>query len=83
MAMLIAKSHKPSHGSSTAAKTRFSRAAASKSRPSINPLWHQLSIRVQPKLEVGTAGDAFEQEADRVAEQVIRTPDPTISQSAV
>lgn len=31
--------------------------------------------KVQPKLEVGAANDAFEQEADRVAEQVMRMPD--------
>jgi outer membrane protein OmpA-like peptidoglycan-associated protein len=31
---------------------------------------------VQPKLEVGRPDDASEREADRVAEQVVRTPDP-------
>lgn len=31
-------------------------------------------MAVQPKLVVGSPGDAFEQEADRVAEQVVRAP---------
>lgn len=31
--------------------------------------------KVQPKLEVGAANDAFEREADRVADQVMRMPD--------
>ena len=37
------------------------------------------SAKLHPKLTVNAAGDAFEQEADRVAEQVMRTsvPDAT------
>ena len=31
---------------------------------------------VQPKLTVGDVGDRFEQEADRVADRVMRMPDP-------
>lgn len=34
---------------------------------------------VQPKLKVGTPGDEYEQEADRIAEQVMRMPDPRFS----
>jgi hypothetical protein len=33
-------------------------------------------MRIQPKLMIGASGDAFEQEADRVAEQVMRAPQP-------
>lgn len=33
------------------------------------------AARVQPKLAVGTPGDRFEQEADRVAKQVVRSSD--------
>ena len=36
---------------------------------------------VQEKLRVSTPGDAFEQEADRVAEQVMRMPDTRVSSS--
>ncbi len=34
--------------------------------------------RLQPKLTVGPADDAFEREADRVAEQVVRMPEPEV-----
>lgn len=33
---------------------------------------------LQTKLQIGEAGDRYEQEADRVAEQVMRMPEPTI-----
>src|SRR5436305_11435847 len=35
--------------------------------------------RMQTRLEVGPAGDRFEQEADRTADSVMRMPDPTIA----
>ena len=38
-------------------------------------------VRLQPKLAINQPGDAYEQEADRVAEQVMRMPDPTIRPS--
>jgi len=37
---------------------------------------------VQPKLTVGPAGDRFEQEADRVAEQVMAMPAPVVAPPA-
>ncbi len=39
------------------------------------------SKRIQPKLRISTPGDVFEREADRVAEQVMRMPDPRLSAS--
>src|SRR6185295_3877826 len=42
-------------------------------------LWHRLATSAGPlqaKLTVNTPGDAHEREADRVAEQVMRMPDP-------
>lgn len=33
-------------------------------------------LRLQPKLTINQPGDRYEQEADRVAEDVMRTPDP-------
>jgi hypothetical protein len=36
-----------------------------------------LSSRLQTKLTINTPGDQYEQEADRVAEQVMRMPDPS------
>jgi len=37
---------------------------------------------IQPKLAIGEPGDAFEQEADRVADQVMRMPDPLVNASS-
>jgi hypothetical protein len=42
------------------------------SRKPAVPEWHGL---VQAKLKLGHAGDSYEQEADRVADQVMRMPD--------
>lgn len=39
---------------------------------------HTCPPRVQAKLKVGTPGDKYEQEADRVAEQVMRMPEPQV-----
>lgn len=36
---------------------------------------------LQPKLKIGAPNDRFEQEADRVADQVMRMPDPQSSTS--
>lgn len=36
------------------------------------------AVRLQPKLRINTAGDRYEQEADRVAEEVMRMPDPFV-----
>jgi peptidoglycan/xylan/chitin deacetylase (PgdA/CDA1 family) len=44
-----------------------------------NPLWQSLALRsvaIQPKLRVSQSGDPYEQEADRVADQVVRTTTP-------
>lgn len=35
-------------------------------------------VVLQPKLEIGATNDKFEQEADRVAEQVMRRPESGI-----
>lgn len=48
------------------------------------PDWSQMTIggtaSVQAKLKVGAPGDQYEQEADRVAEQVMSMPDSAIQQ---
>ena len=49
--------------------------------PSLCPLGgacHACPVRVQAKLKVGSSDDKYEQEADRVAEQVMRIPEPRI-----
>jgi hypothetical protein len=42
---------------------------------------HALGSFLQTKLKVSQPGDQYEQEADRVAEQVMRMPDPAHSES--
>ncbi len=37
---------------------------------------HSVQRLIQPKLTVGAAGDRYEQEADRVADQVVRSAEP-------
>lgn len=52
--------------------------------PEINSVWRSLALRpvgIQPKLTVGQANDPSEQEADRVAADVMRMPTPTSSDS--
>jgi flagellar motor protein MotB len=40
------------------------------------PVQGKTPLRIQPKLTIGKPEDALEQEADRVAEQVMRLPEP-------
>jgi hypothetical protein len=37
------------------------------------------SLRLQPKLAIGAMNDPLEQEADRIAEEVMRTPSPELA----
>lgn len=37
---------------------------------------HRAPLAIQPKLTVGQPGDRYEQEADRVAEHILRMPEP-------
>lgn len=54
--------------------------------PSHNPVWDAVATsshaagppRIQAKLAVSQPGDPSEQEADRVADQVMRMPEPTV-----
>jgi hypothetical protein len=48
-------------------------------QPAANPLWQLLSVSstgLQAKLTVSQSGDPHEQEADRIADQVMRMPAP-------
>ena len=63
-------------------------------RPSASPIDQILSLQrgignqavqrlfmaatIQPKLRIGQPNDIYEQEADRVADEVLRMPDPAI-----
>jgi hypothetical protein len=46
-----------------------------------NPLWQRLATRVQAKLSVSAPDDPFEREADQVAQQVLRMPEPVVQRS--
>ncbi|WP_295433352.1 DUF4157 domain-containing protein [uncultured Thiodictyon sp.] len=45
-------------------------------KPAHNPVWSRLAFGIQPRLTVNAQGDVLEQEADRVADQVLRIPGP-------
>lgn len=90
--MFIAKSHKPLNADiELGEKANRSKSEAEPGR--LNPLWHRLATlggnpaeqgagvsnpRIQTKLTIGPPDDPYEQEADRVADQVMRMPDPAI-----
>jgi hypothetical protein len=48
-------------------------------RPAPGPRWSIGALPVQPKLTIGAVDDPQEAEADRVADRVMRMPDPDIS----
>jgi hypothetical protein len=50
--------------------------SASPNSDRVNPLWHRLATYAQAELLVNAPGDAYEREADRVADQVMRMPAP-------
>lgn len=41
-------------------------------------VFHQVPVKIQKKLRVNTPGDSYEQEADSVAERVMRMPKPAL-----
>jgi hypothetical protein len=45
---------------------------------SLIPVCATTPIRIQPKLTVNVPGDIYEQEADRITEQVMRMPEPQL-----
>jgi hypothetical protein len=68
----------------TANPRRAARAAASPLVPLQRSIGNRAVGRlVQAKLKVGRPGDRVEQEADRVADRVMRTPAPNVSAAAV
>ena len=46
------------------------------------PVHAKAAVKIQPQLAVNTPGDIYEEEADRVAEQVMRMPEPQLPQHA-
>jgi hypothetical protein len=69
------------HGIQPAKPSRSAPAHRSSSNPKMGNQAAQRLLRdgvIQAKFTVNEPGDRFEQEADRVAEQVMRLPDPTV-----
>lgn len=44
----------------------------------LNPTWARVALGIQPKLAVGARDDAHEREAERVADHVMRMPEPQV-----
>lgn len=45
------------------------------------PTFSPSPVQIQPKLTVSTAGDRYEQEADRIADQIMRMPAPQLQRT--
>lgn len=61
-------------------------APADKQLPEANPRWQSLALQaagIQAKLAVSQPGDPFEQEADRVADHVMRTPLQSVQRKCI
>lgn len=54
--------------------------SGNRERPKISPI---TSLGIQTKLRIGPTNDKYEQEADRVAEQVLRMPDPMLKRQCM
>ena len=50
-------------------------------RPVRPHVTQQTAFTLQPKLAISQPGDVYEQEADRVADQVLRMPEPTVQRA--
>ena len=73
-------------------KKRTPSIAPKRHAPTVSPMSHSLHLQqakvrhilrgptLQPKLTIGSPNDKYEQEADRVAEQVMRMPDSVVAQ---
>jgi len=46
------------------------------------PVHAKASVKIQPKLAVNTPGDIYEQEADRVSDEVMHMPEPPLQRAA-
>lgn len=62
-----------------AARAQFASQAGAAARAASGPSYSFGGISVQAKLSVGSSDDPLEHEADRVADQVLRMPDPDLS----
>lgn len=69
---------------SAESKSERTTAPGAKESPEPNPIWQSLALgsaAIQTKLAISQPGDPYEQEADRIADRVMRKPAPLISAS--
>ena len=83
---MVEKTARPDHAQESGAHSRAERTEPQQTSP-VGALIQALGNRgfgrfVQARLSVGRPGDRFEQEADRVADQVLRAPDPAAPSEA-
>jgi hypothetical protein len=81
--MLAAHSHKPSKSAAPEAVGHANPGRTGSEPASVNPLWRQLATRapIQAKLAVSQPNDPSEQEADRVADRVMRMATPVLQRT--
>jgi hypothetical protein len=78
--MFAAPAHKKTETPDRSKPNRPDAARDGKETNSQNPVWQSLALRpfgIQPKLAISQPNDPYEQEADRVAERVMRMPAPS------
>jgi hypothetical protein len=79
--MFAVKRHEISNAEAVDKGKAVQRKPEATSPSPINPIWHRLTTHVpgvQAKLKIGQPGEKYEQEADRVAEKVMRMPESSI-----
>src|SRR5437763_900756 len=82
--MFATQTKNKSETSAAGKPKRAEAATVGKDAPERNPLWQSLALRttsVRPKMAVSQPGDPYEREADRVAEQVMRLPEPQLQRA--
>lgn len=92
--MLATKSKEPTKNKS---ETKAKERSDHQQQPDVNPVWNTLATSfapcfgspagapppIQAKLTISQPNDPYEQEADRVADQVMRMPDPALAESSI
>ncbi|MFZ0544804.1 MAG: DUF4157 domain-containing protein [Candidatus Promineifilaceae bacterium] len=68
----------PAKAENSGKETATRKSAVTPESQQQTPLWADISLPIQFSLKVNTPGDKYEREADRVAERVMRMPEPQV-----
>lgn len=79
--MFAAKNHESSKTKAEKTPAPVNAKGETAERVQVNPLWNLLATGVQAKLTVSAPDDPYEREADRVADQVMRMPQPVVQRA--